>query len=110
MKRLGDLLSHLLPEVSNRIGELVERIGRDAVERSIPIHGDFYEAQLLVSDGVVVGVLDVDTFGGGDPVTTLPPCSAISTSAGPIPLEPGASRPMRRACSAPGTNWSTRAT
>ena len=75
VKRLGDLLSHLLPEVSNRIGELVERIGRDAVERSVPIHGDFYEAQLLVSDGVVVGVLDVDTFGwgrpGDDPATML---------------------------------------
>ena len=75
VKRLGDLLRHLLPEDSNRIAELVERIGRDPVKPSVPIHGDFYEAQLLVSDGTVVGVLDVDTFGwgrpGDDPATML---------------------------------------
>jgi hypothetical protein len=31
----------------------------------VPVHGDFYESQLLVDDGAVVGLLDVDTVGGG---------------------------------------------
>ncbi|MGY1603924.1 phosphotransferase [Geodermatophilus sp. SYSU D00815] len=31
----------------------------------VPVHGDFYEAQLLVSGGAVTGLLDVDTAGAG---------------------------------------------
>ena len=31
----------------------------------VPVHGDFYEAQLLAEDGAVTGLLDVDTAGGG---------------------------------------------
>ncbi|NMH98548.1 hypothetical protein [Pseudonocardia acidicola] len=29
----------------------------------MPVHGDFYEAQLLVAGGAVTGLLDVDTTG-----------------------------------------------
>jgi hypothetical protein len=32
---------------------------------TVPVHGDFYESQLLVEDGAVVGLLDVDTVGRG---------------------------------------------
>lgn len=32
---------------------------------AVPVHGDFYESQLLVEDGAVVGLLDVDTVGRG---------------------------------------------
>lgn len=31
----------------------------------VPVHGDFYEGQLLAEDGAVTGLLDVDTAGGG---------------------------------------------
>jgi hypothetical protein len=31
-----------------------------------PVHGDFYEGQLLAEDGCVTGVLDVDTAGPGE--------------------------------------------
>jgi hypothetical protein len=31
----------------------------------VPVHGDFYESQLLVDGGTVVGLLDVDTAGRG---------------------------------------------
>ena len=31
----------------------------------VPVHGDLYESQLLVDGGSVVGLLDVDTAGGG---------------------------------------------
>ncbi|GGS32390.1 phosphotransferase family protein [Actinokineospora fastidiosa] len=30
------------------------------------VHGDFYESQLLVADGVVTGLLDIDTAGRGE--------------------------------------------
>ena len=32
---------------------------------AVPVHGDFYESQLLVDSGRVVGLLDVDTAGRG---------------------------------------------
>lgn len=32
---------------------------------AVPVHGDFYESQLLVEGGRVVGLLDVDTAGRG---------------------------------------------
>ncbi len=32
---------------------------------AVPVHGDFYESQLLVDRGAVVGLLDVDTAGRG---------------------------------------------
>lgn len=34
-------------------------------EPEVPVHGDFYEGQLLVDDGRVTGLLDVDTVGPG---------------------------------------------
>jgi hypothetical protein len=32
---------------------------------AVPVHGDFYESQLLIDAGTVVGLLDVDTVGRG---------------------------------------------
>ena len=36
------------------------------------VHGDFYEAQVFVRDGRVVGLLDIDTVGPGRRPTTWP--------------------------------------
>jgi hypothetical protein len=36
-----------------------------------PVHGDFYEGQLLVARGRVCGLLDVDTAGAGDKLDDL---------------------------------------
>jgi hypothetical protein len=36
-----------------------------------PVHGDFYESQLLVDRGRVCGLLDVDTAGAGDKLDDL---------------------------------------
>lgn len=33
---------------------------------AVPVHGDFYEAQLMVADGRVTGLLDIDTAGRGE--------------------------------------------
>lgn len=34
----------------------------------MPVHGDFYEAQVLVDDGRVSGIIDVDSAGPGERV------------------------------------------
>ncbi|QDO88906.1 phosphotransferase [Ornithinimicrobium ciconiae] len=75
LPRVADLLRRLLPMVADRIDWLVEHIGTDDVIERVPAHGDYHEAQLLVEDGRVSGILDVDTLGvarpGDDPGTML---------------------------------------
>jgi hypothetical protein len=68
IERLPDLATMLKvvsPELDDRIDRLVEAIGADREEASSPSHGDYYESQLLVDEGRLVGLLDVDTFGWG---------------------------------------------
>lgn len=73
--RVADLLRRLLPMETARIDWLEEHIGADEVTDRVPAHGDYHEAQLLVEDGRVSGLLDVDTLGvarpGDDPGTML---------------------------------------
>ncbi|WP_109471498.1 phosphotransferase [Ornithinimicrobium cavernae] len=73
--RMAELLRRLLPMESDRISRLAEEIGPDDVTERVPAHGDYHEAQLLVADGRVSGILDVDTLGvarpGDDPGTML---------------------------------------
>lgn len=62
-----------LPDLQTRLEILVYRIemGLDDVQRRIGleptdvVHGDFYEAQVFVKDGTVVGLLDIDGVGPG---------------------------------------------
>lgn len=35
-------------------------------EPPVPVHGDFYESQVLVDDGQVTGLIDVDSAGSGE--------------------------------------------
>ncbi|MCS6711349.1 phosphotransferase [Brachybacterium sp. EF45031] len=44
------------------LDEAASRVGSAALE---VVHGDFYEAQVMVADGRVTGLLDVDTVGPG---------------------------------------------
>jgi hypothetical protein len=68
-------LSFLLPERSRQIAGLLDQIGEETQEARVPVHGDFYESQVMVDGGRVVGMLDIDTFGRGrpadDPATLL---------------------------------------
>lgn len=60
------LLRRLLPELEPRLEGLVaafERCGDPGPV--VPVHGDFYEAQLMVAGGQVTGLLDIDTAGMG---------------------------------------------
>ena len=69
------ILSFLLPERSRQIAGIIEDIGQETREAGVPVHGDFYESQVMVDGGRVVGMLDIDTFGWGrpadDPATLL---------------------------------------
>lgn len=56
------------PQVSARVHDVAGRIEAaiaDDPDGDEPTHGDFYEAQLLVADGAVTGLLDIDTIGPG---------------------------------------------
>ena len=63
------LLGSVAPELAERTRHLAEGLApfelRASDEPIVPVHGDFYEAQLLVDGGAVTGLLDVDTFGPG---------------------------------------------
>jgi hypothetical protein len=62
---IGQLLSAVAPELSGPVADLVEKIGPEKLPADTPSHGDYYESQLLVEDGEIVGMLDVDTYGWG---------------------------------------------
>jgi hypothetical protein len=55
------------PSLLPRLQALTARLATAArgEHATVPVHGDFYESQLLVGGGTVVGLLDVDTAGAG---------------------------------------------
>lgn len=68
--RIGDhaaVLGSVAPELRPRLDRLVAvlRAADPGEHPEVPVHGDFYESQLLVDGGSVTGLLDVDTVGRG---------------------------------------------
>jgi aminoglycoside phosphotransferase (APT) family kinase protein len=64
----ASVLGAALPAEAARARGLAEAVagGLDLVdEPTVPVHGDFYEGQLLVAGRQVTGVLDVDSAGPG---------------------------------------------
>jgi len=66
----ADVIAIIDPELGTRAESLAARIqaALDGGDRSEPVHGDFYEAQLLTTGGQVTGLLDVDNAGPGNRV------------------------------------------
>ena len=64
----GAVLAAVLPSAAGRVTDLVAavRVGGDAAPTTT-VHGDFYDDQVLVRDGRVAGVVDVDGAGRGTP-------------------------------------------
>jgi Phosphotransferase enzyme family len=62
-----------LPAEAARASRLAENLATatDGPARAGPVHGDFYESQLLVDRGRICGLLDVDTAGPGDKLDDL---------------------------------------
>lgn len=65
MADTAGLLAAIAPELATEVAAVVEAIGSETAPAETPCHGDYYEAQLLVEDGSLVGMLDVDTYGWG---------------------------------------------
>ena len=74
---LGAVVAAASPELAGRVHELAARLeAHEAAldpERhpSVPVHGDLHDAQLLVQDGALTGLLDVDTHATGRRVGDL---------------------------------------
>lgn len=69
------LLRAIVPDESERLDRLVEHLEEAAIRserrRGPVVHGDLYEAQLRVEGTRIVGLLDVDDAGPGDPLDDL---------------------------------------
>src|SRR5690606_27223066 len=64
---LADVVMRSLPDLEAEVKRVVDRLGPEDVEDLAPVHGDYYESQILVEGQRVVGLLDVDTYGLGRP-------------------------------------------
>ncbi|MGH9243358.1 MAG: phosphotransferase [Acidimicrobiales bacterium] len=61
-----------LPDQADRAIQIGEAIAGEAgTGPTVPVHGDFYENQLLVDGGRIAGVLDIDTAGPGERLDDL---------------------------------------
>ena len=67
LPEIAALLVAITPELTDRIASVVAGIGAETSEPSTPSHGDYYESQLLVDRGRLIGMLDIDTYGWGRP-------------------------------------------
>lgn len=62
-----DLVRRLAPEATRALEGYDFASAMGASTRAVTVHGDLHESQLLVEDGRLVAMLDVDTAGLGDP-------------------------------------------
>ena len=71
--RHGAMLRLVMPAASDRIDAALAAIASDPLHPAHTIvHGDLHDAQLRIDErGVIVGVLDVDGAGPGDPLDDL---------------------------------------
>ncbi len=60
-----ELLVRLLPHEQRRIERLASQASVELSDEPVTVHGDLYDAQLLVDDDAVTGVIDVDGAGPG---------------------------------------------
>lgn len=68
----ANVLSGVAPRQASLAAEVAAAVAAEAGRGpTVPVHGDFYESQLRVSGGRIVGLLDVDTAGPGDRIDDL---------------------------------------
>jgi aminoglycoside phosphotransferase (APT) family kinase protein len=69
------MLGAVLPEQQVRLARLAEHfttlVPASTARAGALVHGDLHEAQLIVVDGAITGLLDVDDAGIGDPVDDI---------------------------------------
>lgn len=60
------MLASVMPSAASRVDELADRFARTpAPAADTAIHGDLHEGQIIIDDGTIVGVLDIDDAGPG---------------------------------------------
>ena len=67
------VIASIVPELGDRAAAVAAAVtsGLDYGAGAEPVHGDFYEAQLLTGGGKITGLLDVDRAGPGHRVDDL---------------------------------------
>lgn len=77
----GRAIEAILPAQRDRLRRLIDRLGEPVSVLPGLIHGDLHDAQLLVRDGTISGLLDIDGLGPGDrlddPATLIAHLSAL---------------------------------
>lgn len=63
----AEVVAATMPTLAMRARAVAAAVDHVAPEGpDVPVHGDFYEAQLMITGGRVSGVLDIDTAGRGE--------------------------------------------
>lgn len=63
----ADVVAAIEPALARRARAVAAAVDhREPEGPHVPVHGDFYEAQLMVEAGRVTGLLDIDTAGRGE--------------------------------------------
>lgn len=63
----ADTVAAVAPSLADRARAVAAAVDHDTPEGpTVPVHGDFYEAQVMVEGGRVTGLLDIDTAGPGE--------------------------------------------
>src|SRR5690606_11206329 len=67
------MLAAVLPGERSRLESLTQRWRQSSLDEQsrVPIHGDLHEAQMMVTDGRISGLIDVDDVGVGDALDDL---------------------------------------
>jgi len=82
--RMAQLLVRIVPDERDRIDEILGEIGSEPEVARVPVHGDFHEAQILMTGARPTGLIDVDGYGwgraGDDPATMLGHLSMLAPS------------------------------
>jgi Phosphotransferase enzyme family len=71
LRRFTSLLQALVPDEGDRLGRLHDALHGAREQPTVTIHGDFHEGNILVANGAVSGLLDVDDAGPGERVDDL---------------------------------------
>jgi hypothetical protein len=91
----GGVVAATLPSAAGQVDDLLGRL--DALDLPehpvVPVHGDLYEAQLLVDRGRISGLLDVDTAGAGHRIDDLANLLAHLSVLGLVSTHP---KPIKR--------------
>lgn len=63
----ASMLAAVLPRLNSRLTEISDRLAATPTPPALgTVHGDLHEAQLVVDDTSITGVLDIDDVGRGD--------------------------------------------